>query len=73
MSESRVPTLIEALLPLITLAGLLVACAVFLELNGQLLVMVILAAATVAGIVAVRHGATWDDIQRVTGERIGSV
>ena len=67
------PTLIEALLPLITLAGLLVACAVFLELNGQLLVMVILAAATVAGIVAVRHGATWDDIQRVTGERIGSV
>ena len=73
MSESHPPTLIEALLPLITLAGLLVACAVFFELNGQLLLMVILAAATVAGVVAVRHGATWDDIQRVTGEKIGSV
>src|SRR5215216_6018121 len=66
-------SLLEALLPLITLGGLLIACAVFLELNGQLLVMVILASAVVAGIVAARHGATWDDIQRVTGERLSSV
>lgn len=65
--------LIEALVPLITLAGLIVATAVFLELNGQLLVIVILASAAVAGIVAVRHGSTWEDIQRVTGERIGAV
>src|SRR5688572_9700153 len=66
-------SMVEALLPLVTLTGLLVAAAVFLELNGQLLVMVILAAAAVAGIVAVRRGASWDDIQRVTGERIASV
>ena len=66
-------SLIEALVPLITLAGLIIATAVFLELNGQLLVIVILASAAVAGIVAVRHGSTWEDIQRVTGERIGAV
>jgi Na+:H+ antiporter, NhaC family len=73
MSEARPITLFEAILPLITLAGLLIACAMFLELNGQLLVLVILASAAVAGLVAVRHGATWDDIQRVTGERFASV
>jgi Na+:H+ antiporter, NhaC family len=66
-------SLLEALLPLFTLGGLLVLCALFLELNGQLLVLVILAAATVAGIVALRHGSTWDDIQRATGERFASV
>ena len=74
MGDSPKPvSLLEALLPLITLGGLIVACAVFLELNGQLLVMVILASAGVAGIVAARHGATWDDIQRVTGERLSAV
>ena len=66
-------SLLEALLPLFTLGGLLILCALFLELNGQLLVLVILAAATVAGIVALRHGSTWDDIQRATGERFASV
>lgn len=45
----------------------------FLELNGQILVLVILAAAVVAGIVAIRHGSTWDDIQKITGERIAAV
>ena len=72
-SEKTQPGLTEALLPLFTLGGLLILCAVFLELNGQLLVLVILAAATVAGIVALRHGSTWDDIQRATGERFASV
>jgi NhaC family Na+:H+ antiporter len=73
ISEKQPVNLIEALLPLFTLGGLLVLCAVFLELNGQLLVLVILASAAVAGIIALRHGATWDDIQRVTGERFASV
>lgn len=67
MSE-RPLTLFEALLPLLTLAALLAACAAFLELNGQMLVLVILASAAVAGVIARMHGATWDDIQRVTGE-----
>ena len=72
MSE-RPLTLFEALLPLLTLAALLAACAAFLELNGQMLVLVILASAAVAGVIARMHGATWDDIQRVTGERFASV
>lgn len=66
-------SLFEALLPLLALGALLVASAVFLEVNGQILVLVILAAAAVAGLVAVRNGATWEDIQRVTGERIATV
>jgi Na+:H+ antiporter, NhaC family len=66
-------SLFEAILPLVTLAGLLVACAAFLELNAQMLVLVILASAAVGGFVASRHGATWDDIQRITGERFASV
>jgi NhaC family Na+:H+ antiporter len=73
MAEKKPVTLPEALLPLATLGGLLIACSIFLELNGQLLVLVILASASVAGVIAVRHGATWDDIQRVTGERFASV
>jgi NhaC family Na+:H+ antiporter len=73
MSQSRTLSLFEAFLPLITLAGLLIACAVFLEVNAQLLVIVLLASAAVAGIVAVRNGGTWDDIQRVAGERFASV
>jgi NhaC family Na+:H+ antiporter len=73
MAANRDVTLAEALLPLITLGGLLVASALFLELNGRILVLVILAAAAVAGIVAIRHGSTWDDIQKITGERIAAV
>ena len=66
-------SLFEAILPLLTLAALLVAAAVFLEVNQQILVMVLLASGAVAGIIAVRHGGTWDDIQRVTGERFAAV
>lgn len=73
MAARRDLTLAEALLPLLTLGALLVAAALFLELNGQILVLVILAAAVVAGIVAIRHGSTWDDIQKITGERIAAV
>jgi NhaC family Na+:H+ antiporter len=72
-ARSRSLSLFEALVPLVVLATLLVLCAVFLELNSQLLVLVILASAAAAGIIALRHGATWDDIQRVTGERFASV
>jgi NhaC family Na+:H+ antiporter len=65
--------LFEAILPLLTLAGLLIAAAVFLEVNQQILVMVLLASGAVAGLIAVRHGGTWDDIQRITGERFAAV
>lgn len=71
--SDRPLSLVEALLPLIALAALLAACSAFLELNAQMLVLVILASAVVAGLVAARHGATWEDIQRITGERFASV
>ena len=71
--ERQPLSLFEATLPLLTLAGLLIASAAFLEVNQQILVMVLLASGAVAGFIALRHGGTWDDIQRVTGERFASV
>ena len=73
MIERRPISFTEAVLPIVTLAALLIACTVFLQLNGELLVLIILTSAAVAGIIAARHGSTWDDIQRVTGERIAAV
>src|SRR3954468_18043738 len=66
-------SLFEAVLPLLALAGLLITSAVFLEVNQQILVMVLLASGAIAGLIAIRHGGTWDDIQRVTGERFAAV
>jgi NhaC family Na+:H+ antiporter len=73
IKPTRSLSLFEAMLPLVTLAGLLIASAVFLEVNQQILVMVLLASGAVAGLIAIRHGGTWDDIQRVTGERFAAV
>lgn len=73
ITPRRPLSLFEAIFPLVTLAGLLIASAVFLEVNQQILVMVLLASGAVAGLIAVRHGGTWDDIQRVTGDRFASV
>jgi NhaC family Na+:H+ antiporter len=52
---------------------LFAAGAIFLGLSSEMIVVVLLGAATVAGIIAVRHGHTWDDIQRGTGEKLASV
>lgn len=66
-------TLIEALLPILTMLVLFVAGVVFLQLSAELLVAVLLGSAAVAGVIAARHGRTWDDIQRSTGEKLASV
>lgn len=63
----------EALLPIVTMFGLFAAGAVLLEPSGELLILVLLGSATVAGVIALRHGADWDDIQRSTGAKLGSV
>lgn len=63
----------EALLPLGVLIGLLVTGATLLDLTGEMLVAIILAAAAVAGVIARRHGGAWADIQRNTGEKIAAV
>lgn len=62
-----------AALPLLTLIGCFVLGGLFLDAGAELLVLAILAAATVAGLQALRRGATWDDIQRSTGEKLAAV
>ena len=62
-----------AALPLVTLVGCFVAGGLFLDASNDLLVLAILAAATVASLQAIRRGATWEDIQRSTGEKLAAV
>ena len=45
----------------------------FLEFTAELLVLVLLGAAAVAGAVAARHGRGWEDVQRSTGEKLAAV
>lgn len=70
---TRPLTILEALLPLATLIGLLIAAAATIGLSGELLVAIILCAAAVASVVAVRHGATWSDVERSAGDKIAAV
>lgn len=64
---------LEAAAPVLTMLGLFAAGLAFLEPSTEMLVAILLIAAFVAGWVARRHGAGWDDVQRATGERIASV
>jgi NhaC family Na+:H+ antiporter len=73
MTGHRTLTVGEALLPLVVLIGLLITGALTVGLTGELLVAVILIAAAAAGLIAARHGVTWDDIQSSTGEKIAAV
>ncbi|UCF21527.1 MAG: Na+/H+ antiporter NhaC [Gemmatimonadota bacterium] len=63
----------EALLPIATMLVLFALGALFLELSSELLVAVLIGSAAVAGLVAARHGHTWDDIQRSTGKKLADV
>ncbi len=66
-------SLAAAVLPLLTMLVLLTAGAAFLDVGNELLVLVMLGAAAVAGVVAARVGRTWDDVQRATGEKLAAV
>jgi NhaC family Na+:H+ antiporter len=66
-------TLGEALAPVVTMVVLFAAGSLFVELSTELLILVLLGAAAVAGFVAMRHGASWDDIQRSTGRKLADV
>ncbi len=70
---SRNLSLTAALLPLVVMLVLFTAGMLFLEVGNELLVLVMLGAAAVAGAVAARVGRTWDDIQRATGEKLAAV
>ena len=62
-----------ASLPLITLIGCFVIGGLFLDIGAEFLVLAILAAATIAGLQAILRGASWNDIQRSTGEKLAAV
>ena len=63
----------SAALPLITLITCFVVGGLLLDASSELLVLAILAAASVAGLQAIRRGASWEDIQRSTGEKLAAV
>ena len=66
-------TLTSAILPLLAMLVLFAAGSAVLDVGNELLVLVMLGAAAVASIVAVRVGKTWDDVQRATGEKLAAV
>lgn len=63
----------EALLPLATMFVAFAAGALAFGSSQELLVAVLLVAAAVAGASAVRHGASWAEIQQATGRRLAEV
>jgi len=66
-------SLFEAALPLLTMLVCLVGGGLLFPMGTELLVFVMFVAAAVAGVIAMRHGHGWDDIQRSTGEKLASV
>jgi len=66
-------TLAAALLPIGCMLGLIVAAAMLDALGTEVLIVVLLLTAVVAGLVARRQGHGWEEIQRSTGEKIASV
>ena len=66
-------TLFEAVLPLATMVICLVIGGRFFTLGTELLIVVMLISATVAGVIANRHGHDWRAIQESTGQKLASV
>jgi NhaC family Na+:H+ antiporter len=66
-------SLFEAALPLLTMLVCLVGGGFFFSMRTELLVFVMFVAAAVAGLIAMRYGHGWADIQRSTGEKFAAV
>lgn len=67
------PSLAGALLPLFVMLAAVLAGAIAGELNTDVVVVAMIAAATVASIQAVRAGHRWRDIEHAAGRRLASV
>ncbi len=63
----------EAVAPVAAMFVLFVSGALAFGASQELLVAVLLAAAAIAGASAVRHGASWSEIQSATGRRLAEV
>jgi NhaC family Na+:H+ antiporter len=70
---SKSISVFEASLPLLTMVVCLVGGGLLFPMGSELLVFTLFVAAAVAGVSAIRHGHSWDDIQRSTGEKFASV
>ncbi len=70
---SRPIGLFESVLPLATMVLCFVIGTLVFPMGTELLIVVMLIAAAVAGLIALRHGHSWDAIQRSTGEKIAAV
>ena len=66
-------SLFEAVLPLATMVICLVGGAAVFPMGTELLIIVMLIAAAVAGAIAVRHGHGWEAIQVSTGKKLAAV
>ena len=66
-------TIGEAAAPIVAMLALFLAGALTMGTGSELLVVVLLAAAAVAGLVAARHGHGWDEVQRATGRQLAEV
>lgn len=66
-------TLLEALLPLLAMLLCLVLGSFFFSMNVEFLIVVMLVAATVAGVSAKRLGHDWQAIQASTGDKLAAV
>lgn len=59
--------------PLLALLVLFVLAAATVGLTAEILILAMLGAACVAGVVAVRAGCSWEDMQRSTGEKLAAI
>jgi len=70
---TREISLFEAVLPLATMVVCLVVGAAVFPMGTELLIIVMLISAAVAGTIAFRHGHGWEAIQVSTGKKLASV
>lgn len=66
-------TLGEAVLPILVMVILFGAGVAAYGVSTELLIVIMLTSAAVAGVIAVRRGHTWDQIQRSTGDKLAAV
>jgi NhaC family Na+:H+ antiporter len=64
------PSLVESALPILAMLVLFAGTALFLDFGTELLVVILVCAAAVAGLIARRRGHGWDEVQSAMGQRI---
>lgn len=68
--ESPPISLFESIFPLIVMMLCLTLGSLAFEVGSEMLIVVLIISATVAGIIAIRRGCTWDSIQKAAGDKL---